>query len=204
MTSHLTETEIKLYVPDFAPVLARLTELDAVLETPRTFERNVRYLDAAQTFMERGIVLRLRQDAKIRLTYKEPPHIQDGMMSRFEAEITVDDFDMMDIILKKLGFVPDVVYEKYRTTYQLPQISDDTEILLDEMPYGNFVEIEGEPDAIRAAMQALHLSNAPHVGMSYLSMFMHIKRVLGLEMHDLTFANFEGVFVPSAAIPVRV
>lgn len=199
MNSKLTETEVKLHVPDFAPTITRLKVAGAELESERIFERNVRYEDAAQTLTGRGIVLRLREDTRIRLTYKEPPQVAEGMMARFEAEVTVDDFDVMDLILKKLGFAPYVIYEKFRTTYTL----SDTEIVLDEMPYGNFVEIEGEPDTIRAALVTLGLADAPRIGMSYLSMFEHIKSALGLEIHDLTFANFEGVVVPSAAIPVR-
>ncbi len=195
--ANLTETEVKIYVPDFAPILARLESAGAVLESGRVFERNVRYENADQTFTGRGIVLRLREDTRIRLTYKEPPLLADGIMARFEAEVTVDDFDVMDVILQKLGFMPYVVYEKYRTTYTL----GETEVVLDELPYGCFVEIEGELDAIRAALDVLGLADAPRLGMSYLSLFDQIKTALGLEMHDLTFANFVGVVVPPSAIP---
>jgi adenylate cyclase class 2 len=195
----LTETEVKIHVPDLDTIRARLESAGAALESGRVFERNVRYEDAAQTFTGRGIVLRLREDNRVRLTVKESPTLVDGMMARFEAEVTLDDFDVMDIILQKLGFKPFVVYEKYRTTYQLGAV----EIVLDEMPYGNFVEIEGEPDTIRAALDTLGLADAPRIGMSYLSLFEHIKAALDLAMHDLTFANFAGIDVPEEVIAWR-
>src|SRR5690606_18559182 len=43
--------------------------------------------------------------------------------------------------LEGLGFEVVMAYEKYRTTYSLL----DTLVVLDELPYGNFIEIEG-PD----------------------------------------------------------
>ena len=63
----------------------------------------------------------------------------DGIISRFEAEVNVGDFANTKLILEKLGFMVTASYEKYRSTFFL----DNTEIVLDELPFGNFVEIEG-------------------------------------------------------------
>lgn len=192
MDAKLNETEVKLYVPDLAPVRARLDVLGARLESDRVYERNVRYENQTETFTGQGIVLRLREDRRVRLTYKEPPAMLDDVMSRFEAEVTVDDFQVMDLILQRLGFKPHVIYEKYRTTYQFGAV----EVVLDEMPYGHFVEIEGAVNAITAAIESLDLGEAPRMGMSYLSLFDQVKQALGLEIDNLTFDNFEGVEIP--------
>jgi adenylate cyclase class 2 len=192
-----TETEIKLYVPDLETVAARLETAGATISKPRVFERNVRYEDAGGTFASRGVVLRMRQDDRARLTYKEPPAVpgDDDILSRFEAEVTVSDFDMMDLILSRLGFRPYMTYEKYRTTYAL----DSLEIVLDEMPYGPFVEIEGEADAIRGAVERLELGAAQRMRANYTQLFDNVRRNLNLAFTDLTFANFEGVAVAAAA-----
>ena len=42
-------------------------------------------------------------------------------------------------MLEGLGYVVVFEYEKYRTTYSL----DGVELMLDELPYGDFVELEG-------------------------------------------------------------
>ncbi len=189
MNDNLVETEIKLYVPNLDRVRARLATVGAELEAARVFERNVRYDNQTGTLTGQGIVLRLREDSRVRLTYKERPTLIQDMVSRFEAEVTVDDFAVMDIILRKLGFVPFVVYEKYRTTYRFA----GTEVVLDEMPYGNFVEIEGTVETIQAAVETLDLTNAPRIKLSYLALFTYLKAQLGLEMPDLSFAHFEGV-----------
>ena len=197
MTStNYLEIEAKLYVPNLGLVARKLSDLGAPLIAPRVFERNVRYENTACTLTEQGIVVRLRQDSRVRLTYKESMQaIDEDFVARFEAEVEVDDFDAMQVILSKLGFHPHLIYEKYRTTYQL----DDTEIVLDELPYGNFVEIEGAPDAINGVIQQLNLESATHFTTNYVTLFDNVKRNLGLSMNDLTFNNFEGINVPASA-----
>ncbi len=196
MTS-LLESEVKIFVPDLNAVAAQVQAAGAVLTAQRVFERNIRYEDTAQSFTSRGIVLRLRQDTRVRLTYKSAPPdgpgvTADGVQRRFEAEVTVDDLDTMDLILQRLGFQPFVVYEKYRTTYEL----GGTEIALDEMPYGDFVEVEGPEAAIESTLAALGLQDAPRLVASYLMLFEHVKTQLGLTIRDLTFDDFKQVWVP--------
>lgn len=197
--SNLVETEVKIYIPDRAAILARLEGAGAVLAAGRTYEHNVRYEDEGETLTPAGIVLRLRQDTRARLTYKAPLpdelSVRDGIKSRFEAEVTVADFDTMDVILQRLGYHPFVVYEKYRTTYRL----DEVEIALDEMPFGDFMEVEGPVHAIESALVALGLAGAPRFPESYMELFDRVKAALSLDVHDLSFANFEGVTVPPDA-----
>ncbi len=187
------ETEAKLHVANLDAVAQRILAAGGELSHPRTFERNVRYDTPRGTLTAQHIVLRLRQDDRVRLTYKDAATLQDGVLSRVELEVTLDDFSMMDAILQRLGFVPSVRYEKYRTTYRLGAV----EIMLDEMPFGNFVEIEGPLDAIQTTQAALNLAERPRLPLNYLGLFEHVKAALGLDMHDLTFAAFEGVSVPS-------
>jgi adenylate cyclase, class 2 len=196
--SNLVETEVKIHISDRAAILARLDDAGAALAAARTYEHNVRYEDDGETLTPAGIVLRLRQDARARLTYKArlpEEDVRDGIKSRFEAEVTVDDFDTMDLILQRLGYHPFVIYEKYRTTYRLGEV----EIVLDEMPFGDFVEIEGPVHAIEAALSTLGLAAEPRFPESYMELFDRVKAALGLNVHDLSFANFEGVTVPPNA-----
>lgn len=190
-----TETEVKLYVTDHEQIQSRLTALGATLLHPRVFERNVRYENAAETLTSQGIVVRLREDSRVRLTYKSPGIVQDGIISRFEAEVDVSDFETMEVILGKLGYHPYMIYEKYRTTYTLA----DTEVVLDEMPYGHFVEIEGHQTAIEAVLGSLHLLDTPRMPASYARLFDNVRHHLNLDVNDLTFVNFAGVDVPFSA-----
>lgn len=192
-----TETEVKLYVPDLVAVAKRLEEIGAKLSKPRVFEVNVRYDDSAGTLNREHKVLRLRRDTRIRLTYKDEggERTASNALSRYEAEVEVSDFEVMDAILRKLGYRPYMIYEKYRTTYEL----DGAEVTLDEMPYGNFVEIEGDDETISRALERLNLEDAPRMLAGYAMLFENVKRHLGLDFQDLTFANFERVDVPQEA-----
>ena len=190
------EIEIKLYVPDLEAVRARLESSGATLKAPRIYERNVRYDDAAHEIARKGVVLRLRQDTRTRLTYKSDGKILDnGLFSRFEAEVEVSDFDTMDTILRELGYETAFIYEKYRTTYDL----GGAEVVLDEMPFGHFVEIEGEEASIIRARERLALGDATRYDAGYAALFDAVRRNLGLSFRDLTFDNFEGIDVPEAA-----
>ena len=196
MSENHQEIEVKLYVPDLATVTTRLQVAGAYLKAERVFERNIRYDKADQSLSEAGIVLRLRMDTRARLTYKESGILlAGGARSRYERELEVSDFDGMDTILRKLGFRHTMAYEKYRTTYEL----DGVEVVLDEMPYGQFVEIEGALPSIRQVMTRLQLDDAPRFSESYTTLFQYVKQHLGLNITDLTFENFAGVDVPLSA-----
>ena len=114
------------------------------------------------------------------------------MQARTELEVTVSDFDTMDLILGKLGYFPAWEYEKYRTTYDW----HGAEIVLDELPYGYFVEIEGSSAQIEAAILALSLGKQPRIKSSYSDLFFQLKTRLGLKFIHLTFDNFRNVTLP--------
>lgn len=195
MANNYNETEIKLYVPDLAAVQQKLEAVNAELTAPRVYERNVRYDNKERTMTPHGMVVRLRQDTRVRLTYKDDGTFENGVVSRFEAEVEVSDFDAMETILGKLGYTPYLVYEKYRTTYEM----DGAEVVLDEMPYGNFVEIEGERDAIERIIHTLNLGDAKRFDGSYSTLFERVRQKLGLKFSDLTFENFKGIEVNEEA-----
>lgn len=200
MNENYIELEVKIRIDNLAAVESQLLALGATPQTPRIFERNVRYDNLAGDFVAQGLVLRLREDDRIRLTYKgildEQSAAQDGIQQRFEAEVTVSDFDAMQLILGKLGYLPYMTYEKYRTTYRFLE----TEVVLDEMPYGNFMEVEAASVAqIDAVLSALGLQDAPKIPHSYSRLFDFVRAHLALGFQDLTFANFDGVDVPPEA-----
>ena len=187
----MQEVEVKLYTPDLAKVRAALEAADAALKTPRVFERNLRYENAAGNLTAQGIVLRLRQDEVAKLTYKADASMVDGIVTRFEAEVEVSDFAAMDVILRRLGYEVALVYEKYRTTYAI----DDAEIVLDELPYGNFTEIEADAATIERVIEVLGLGGARRMAASYVDIFAALKARLGLDMRDCSFEAFAGVDV---------
>ena len=188
------ETEVKIKVDDLAAVERKLHDLDAERKAERVYERNVRYEDAGNTLTPTARVLRLRQDTRVRLTYKEPHDLANEKVgARTELEVTISDFDTMDLLLQKLGYHAAWIYEKYRTTYK----RHGCEVVLDELPFGPFVEVEGEADAIERVLAELGLQDAPRSTESYSDLFFRVKDRLGLAFRDLTFENFRNVSVPA-------
>jgi adenylate cyclase class 2 len=112
----------------------------------------------------------------------------------------VEDFEKAKRFLEALGYQKLVYYEKYRTTYEW----NETLIMLDELPYGNFVEIEGETvDAIRAAAGQFHLNWETTIGTSYHALFERARKALNLSIQDLSFAEFKNIKVESSHLRVQ-
>lgn len=183
------EVEVKLNTPDLAKVQLALEAAGAKLVKSRVFERNVRYDSVDGGLSAQGAVLRLRQDDAARLTFKADEIVVDGIASRFEAEVGVSDFALMDVILRRLGFEVALIYEKYRRTYAL----DGAEVVLDELPFGNYTEIEGDAETIERVVEKLGLACARRMGGSYVDIFLGLKPRLGLAARDCTFGLFVGV-----------
>ncbi|GIX46315.1 MAG: hypothetical protein KatS3mg131_0526 [Candidatus Tectimicrobiota bacterium] len=108
-----------------------------------------------------------------------------------EYEVEVSDFDTMQALLTRLGFVVTLRYEKYRETF----VYDGAKLLLDEVPFGAFLEIEGPRDAIRAVATKLGLDFAARLTASYGEIFDAVCSHYCLPCTDLTFAQFQGVHV---------
>ena len=191
MTDHL-ETELKFYLSGFETLRNRLPELGADRTDPNTLEYNVRYETADERLRKTKCLLRLRKARRTTLTFKSPPPTADSRFKTHrELEVKVDDFDALDAILQALGFHRRQVYEKWRETWQL----DAATICLDTMPYGHFLEIEGQPDAIIAAVGKLGLSWHRRIIDTYLGMFEQMQKDEKLGFNDLTFANFQHVTI---------
>ncbi len=190
------EIEIKFYVPDIDAVRARIRSLGAEL-TSSGFETNIRFDDAAQHLTHGKKLLRLRQDTRCRLTVKSPPEDADTEFKIFrELEVDVSDSQTMVAILEQLGFYPRQVYEKQRETYLFRQ----TELFLDTLPYGHFLEIEGEKDAIRKAAEAIGLNWEKRITANYLSLFATLQKKLNLSFENITFENFKGIKIDNSLI----
>jgi adenylate cyclase class 2 len=180
------EVEVKFHVQRLAGISRRLEDLGAIVECRRVLEHNLRF-DTPDRRLERGHqALRLRQDSTITLTFKGPSRFQQGIRVRTEIETRVEDPARARLLLEALGYGVSFEYEKHRTTYALAE----TRIMLDELPYGDFVEIEGDPKAIQITAGRLGLRWEAAIQDSYLGLFEKLRIRRGLQFSDLTFDNF--------------
>jgi adenylate cyclase class 2 len=180
------EIEVKFYLSDMDSIRDRILELGAV-SMGRVFETNLRFDDADNRLIEKKSLLRLRRDTKTILTFKsEPPFKNDQFKILKELEVEVSDFTTMKHILESLGFREEQVYEKWRETFRL----NSNNLCLDTMPYGDFLEIEGQKEDIKELAYRIGLKWQKRILLNYLAIFDVIKQKTNLPFYDVTFSNF--------------
>jgi adenylate cyclase class 2 len=183
------ETEVKFLVSDLKRVETAVIALGGTVAKPRVHEINQIYDDPGGSLTRRDHKLRLRVDRICRLTLKRPLPRSAGseFKIREELEVEVSDFGIMEKMLAGLGYQPILIYEKYRTTMKVRGV----ELVLDEMPFGSFVELEGEESAIREVASALGFAWDRRVVENYMALFQKLGHKFQLGFRDLTFDNFE-------------
>ena len=183
------EIEVKFYLADIEGMRNKILKLGAKSKG-RLFETNIRYEDKNNSLIKKKSLLRLRQDEKTTFTLKSSPPVKSKDYKIVnELEVEVSDFATMDQILKTLGFHPEQKYEKWRETF----ILDQTLFCLDNMPYGDFLEIEGQEKDIRYYASKFGLNWQKRIIFNYLAIFEIMRKNLNLDFNDLTFNNFETV-----------
>ena len=210
---HSEEIEIKLRVQDVEALGSRLRRLRARNITPRTHESNTLYDTPRHNLRRRGQLIRLRieqpasslterrpmQDAAAVLTYKGPPVISrnarkaggnSNLRSHFkikdEFEVSVTQADNMASILRALGLRPVFRYEKFRTTYALPDVRG-LKVELDETPVGIYLELEGTVAGIDRAARLLGYARKDYMTDTYGSLYLAACRRRGRKPGDMLF-----------------
>jgi len=137
------EKKYRLTAKQREEVRARLPEIGAVREGEE-FEVNTLYSGDAVELNQ--AVLRLRRiEERALLTYKERVGTRTDIKEQLEFETAIENPDAIEFILEALGYYPALVYEKRRETWRI----EDTEVVVDELPFGLFMEIEGEEQSIQ-------------------------------------------------------
>lgn len=142
----------KKYILDkkkLVELTGKLGELGAKFSY-ETFEEN--YLHRGGLLDLRPAVLRLRKtDQQTTLTYKERLGTTSVFKEQIEFETEVSNVEAMENIIERLGYKLAVVYEKHRKSWHLANV----EVVLDELPFGYYMEIEGAKEDILEAEKLL-------------------------------------------------
>lgn len=192
MNHNQVEMEVKFYLNDLNSFEKRLRSIGANLIQPRTFETNLRFDTPDLSLTKSHQVLRLRRDQAVYVTYKGPAAAGKSVSVRQEIEIEVSDFEATEAMLNALGYRVNVRYEKWRTKYRLENLEMD----LDEMPFGHFIEIEGEdPAQIEHMAITLGLDWQARITDSYMMLFDRLKKSKHIEIPNLIFADLKEIKV---------
>ncbi|MBA2335334.1 MAG: class IV adenylate cyclase [Blastocatellia bacterium] len=162
-------------------VAAKLKKMGAVFSS-EVFEEN--YLHRGGLLDERSAVLRLRKIGGVTLlTYKEKFRNDDDIKHKIEFETVVADVDAMESIIEKLGYRLSVIYEKHRKTWHFR----DVEVVLDELPFGLYMEIEGTIEHIAKAEKVLEIRDLEPEARGYPRLTLKFGKMIG----DVAEARFK-------------
>jgi adenylate cyclase, class 2 len=196
------EIEIKLRVADLAAILGRLSDLGAI-SRGRVLERNTLFDTKDSGLWRHGRLLRLRTQAPAPgnssrggprstiLTAKTPPSPRSSSSKRMpykeriETEQEVKKPARWPRILDELGFRPGFKYEKYRTSFRLGGLHLD----LDETPIGIFLELEGNPAAIRETARSLGYAPKDYIRATYWNLYVVACRRLKRTPRNMVFKS---------------
>jgi adenylate cyclase class 2 len=213
------ETEIKLRIrdlPAFHRALKRIGARPAGPGTSKVHEENVIFDTPQGGLAKHGQLLRIRTETpegrgkskptgpqeRVVLTFKQPMVRPAGAGAesashgsykvREEIEVEVAEAGNLSRIFEGLGMGGWFRYEKYRTTFRLPDSKAWAKgllIELDETPIGTFVELEGPAPAIDRAAEELGYSKRDYVLKNYLRLYMEDCRRKGVEPRHMVFSN---------------
>ena len=166
------EIEIKFPLRDRVELTRKLHELGAQRLYPETFEDNI-VLDRRGELRTKGALLRVRKFGKYSIaTFKGPMSIEDGVKSREEVQTGVESFEVAIQLFDALGFKPVFRYQKFREVWRVRE----TEVVIDRTPIGDYFEIEGAMDTIRAVANDLGMSMDSALRQSYADLYRQARR----------------------------
>lgn len=174
-----TEIEAKMRIGEHEPLRVRLRAAGArrvgtVLEVNTFFDTTGHSLRSR----DMGLRLRIARDvatgAESFVVTSKGPAARGALKRRDEIEFTVSNPDAAQRLFERLGFQPDLSFEKRRETWEL----DGCHVELDELPrLGRFVEIEGpSEEVILGVRDKLGLAQVELVRTSYIAMVASLMR----------------------------
>jgi len=153
-------------------------------------ERTFGYFKEDFSNIQEGIFPRIKyvdgEEKEIILTVKRKTKENDRFFEREEMEVKIkegQDIETLREILKSLGFSKEIIFEKKRKNV----LKHDIVISFDELPFGFFVEFEGEPETIDRYLNKFNLSKRPRITRAYLGLWEDYKKANNITEEDCLF-----------------
>ncbi|MCJ2163670.1 MULTISPECIES: class IV adenylate cyclase [unclassified Pseudodesulfovibrio] len=173
------ECELKYLNADLKDLSHRLQRAGGE-SSGRYLEVNMVFDRPDRSLKQDGILLRLREkQGRGVLTVKRPPDVvQSSILKVFEEiETAVGDVSVMKTALEAVGFMQVFAYEKVREKWRFMECN----VCLDQLPFGDFVEIEGTDDSVPACAKLLGLDVAATTKETYHGLNIEYRQAQGLE-----------------------
>lgn len=164
------EIEMKFLLPSYGKeeLIKKLINLGAI-DKGKKFENNILFDTEDKALDKKDYLLRLRRvnDRNI-LTFKGAAKKNVSFKIRKEIESEISDFDNMIEILKSIGYQIKFIYQKYRSSFHL----NNLDITIDELPFGTYIEIEGEKEKILSISKKLNLKITEISNITYFDLYI--------------------------------
>ena len=147
------EIEVKFKLADVNGLVAKLREIGAKFIKTEN-QRTVMMDTPSGDLKKRNTFLRTRTGIHDTMTVKRKFAEDIGVKQREELETEIKDINTLNKMLANLGFTYHRIMEKRRHTWTYK----GTEIVIDELPFGMYIEIEGDKKDIYSVAQKLGLA----------------------------------------------
>jgi adenylate cyclase, class 2 len=169
------EIEVKFVLKDRNALVRRLHEVNAQRLYPETFEDNI-ILDRRGELRTKGSLLRVRKFGRYAIaTYKGPVAFDGTVKTRDEVQTGVESFELAIQIFDALGYKPVFRYQKFREVWRVR----DVEVVIDRTPIGDYFEIEGPMEMIRAVSEELGMNMENAIRQTYVDLYRQHRRTRG-------------------------
>ena len=172
------EIEVKLEVRDPRALKRRLAELGFRRVQARHFESNRLFDFPDRALRKAKRLLRLRfAKGRSLVTFKGPPVQSRDYKMRAEVETEVEDGRRLREILESVGLQEVFRYDKYRTAYapgfgrRTGKAPERCEVVCDETPIGNYLELEGPRRWIDEVARQLGYRRWDYITSSYAALY---------------------------------
>lgn len=156
------------------------------------FERTFGYFKEDFSNIQEGIFPRIKyvenpnEKKEIILTVKRKVKDNAYFFEREEMEVKIQegtDIEILRAMLKSLGFNKEIIFEKKRKNI----FKDNVVISFDELPFGFFVEFEGEPEIINKYLDEYRLADRPRITRAYLGLWEDYRKAHNIAEENCVF-----------------
>jgi len=167
-------------------------EFDTLTENFSDFrsERTFGYFKKDFSNIKEGIFPRIKyvegEEKEIVLTVKRKIRDNSQFFERDEFEVKIangESIDDLREIIKSLGFSKEIIFDKKRKNV----FKNDMTISFDKLPFGFFVEFEGEPEMIEQYLNEFNFSNRSRITKAYLGLWEDYKKIHNIAEENCVF-----------------
>ena len=159
----------------------------------RLYEKTTMY-DNPDNLMQRTngrIRIRNVGEVQVEFSYKKPLPSDGGPKKEIEYEVSLEQgSEALKHIVEHMGFHETTSYERYRTTFT--NATRTIKVTLDEFPFANFIEVEGDEKDVTKTAEALGFRLADHLNKSCDTLFTEWRAERGLPMtNHMRFEDYD-------------